>query len=63
MSPAYASQKTPGYIKHLKNIAVVGANGTIGSHIVSELLENNIFNITAITRAESKGVFADGVNK
>ncbi|KAH4854311.1 hypothetical protein HBH75_094380 [Parastagonospora nodorum] len=63
MAPAHASQQTPGHINHLKNIAVVGANGTIGSHIVSELLEKNIFNITAITRAESKGMFADGVSK
>lgn len=63
MAPAYASQQAPGYINHLKNVAIVGASGTIGSHIVSALLDKDLFNITAITRADSKATFPEGIKK
>jgi hypothetical protein len=45
----------------LKNVAVVGASGNVGTHITSALLAKNHFNITAITRAESKATFPSGV--
>jgi hypothetical protein len=48
----YQFSTCPGYINHLRNVAIVGASGTIGSHIVSALLKKGIFNVTAITRAE-----------
>ncbi|KAF1945544.1 NAD(P)-binding protein [Clathrospora elynae] len=46
---------------HLKNIAVVGASGNIGSYIVSALLAKRCFNVNAISRIESKATFANGV--
>jgi nucleoside-diphosphate-sugar epimerase len=45
----------------LKNIAVVGASGNVGSYIASALLAKNHFNVTAITRTESKATFPSGV--
>jgi hypothetical protein len=45
----------------LKNIAIVGASGNIGSHITSALLAKNRFTITAISRADSKATFAEGI--
>jgi hypothetical protein len=63
MASAYVSQQASGYINRLKNIAIVGASGTIGSHIVSALLAKKIFTVTAISRSESKGTFPGGVKK
>jgi hypothetical protein len=48
-------------MNHLKEIAIVGASGTIGSHIVSALLAKKNFNITAISHTDSKGIFPPGV--
>jgi hypothetical protein len=62
MATSYASQQAAGFVNRLKNIAIVGANGTIGSHIVSALLAKKTFNITAITRAESTSTFTKDVN-
>jgi hypothetical protein len=62
MATSYASRQAAGFVNRLKNIAIVGANGTIGSPIVSALLSKKTFNITAITRAGSTGTFAKGIN-
>jgi hypothetical protein len=61
MTTMYSSQQPSGFSNRLKNIAVVGASGTIGSHIVSALLSRNQFNITAITRSNSNGTFPKGI--
>jgi hypothetical protein len=61
MATTYASQQPSGFNNRLENIAVVGASGTIGTHIVSALLTQKIFNITAITRNDSKSTFPQGV--
>ncbi|KAJ4377478.1 hypothetical protein N0V83_000303 [Neocucurbitaria cava] len=45
----------------IKNIAIVGASGNIGSQIATALLAKGQFNITAISRAESKGTFPQGI--
>ncbi|KAB2110756.1 hypothetical protein AG0111_0g884 [Alternaria gaisen] len=45
----------------LKNIAVVGASGNVGTHITSALLAKTHFNVTAITRTDSKATFPPGV--
>ncbi|KAH7166518.1 hypothetical protein EDB81DRAFT_853144 [Dactylonectria macrodidyma] len=44
----------------IQNVAVVGASGTLGTEIVKELLDAG-FNVTAITRNESKATFPDKV--
>jgi hypothetical protein len=56
MATQYASLQ-PSKSNRLKNIAIVGASGNVGSHIVSALVERNECNITAIARTDSKGSF------
>lgn len=45
----------------LKNIAIVGAGGNIGSYILSALLSNPHFNITALTRTDSTATFPPSI--
>ncbi|KAI4600105.1 hypothetical protein KJ359_001207 [Pestalotiopsis sp. 9143b] len=47
--------------KPLENVAIVGATGHVGQFLLSALLENGKHNITALTRAETKGVLPQGV--
>lgn len=61
MALRYASQQASGFVNHIKNIAIVGASGNSGSYMVSALLAKKTFNITAISRADSKGSFPNGV--
>ncbi|KAI9042810.1 aromatic alcohol reductase [Aspergillus affinis] len=44
-----------------KNIAIVGASGSIGKIILNGLIESSQFSITAITRKESEATFPAGV--
>ncbi|KAL1960765.1 hypothetical protein VTO42DRAFT_6595 [Malbranchea cinnamomea] len=46
---------------HIKNIAIVGATGTVGRHIVDELLKTGKHEVTAITRHDSKTIMTEGV--
>ncbi|KAF1848121.1 NAD(P)-binding protein [Cucurbitaria berberidis CBS 394.84] len=46
---------------HVKKIAIVGAGGNVGSHLVTALLGKHRFDITAISRAESKASFPEGI--
>ncbi|KAK8034554.1 hypothetical protein PG993_009549 [Apiospora rasikravindrae] len=48
-------------MSHVKNIAIVGATGTVGSYIVDELLKAGKHQVTAITRHDSTAVIPDGV--
>ncbi|KAH8731797.1 hypothetical protein GQ44DRAFT_755189 [Phaeosphaeriaceae sp. PMI808] len=61
MSSSYVSDQPSGFTNHIKNIAIVGASGTIGSQIVSALLAKKQFNITALSRANSKCTFPGDV--
>lgn len=45
----------------IKNIAIVGGSGQIGSVIVDNLLKADRFKVTAVTRPDSKSKFPDGV--
>ncbi|CAO2647206.1 Nn.00g081280.m01.CDS01 [Neocucurbitaria sp. VM-36] len=47
--------------KQGRNIAIVGASGTIGSHTLSAILETGIHTVTAISRGESNATFPAGV--
>ncbi|KAF7546251.1 hypothetical protein G7Z17_g8571 [Cylindrodendrum hubeiense] len=44
-----------------KNIAIVGASGTVGRIILDGLIASSKFNITAISRQDSSAVFPTGV--
>ncbi|KAF7533584.1 hypothetical protein G7054_g6947 [Neopestalotiopsis clavispora] len=48
-------------MSHLKNIAIVGATGSVGKFIVDALLKTGKHNVTAITRVDSKAVMPQGV--
>lgn len=61
MSPQYAKDQPAGFSNHIKNIAVVGATGSVGQYIVDALSKGGKHNVTAITRAESKNKMPDGV--
>ncbi|KFY18450.1 hypothetical protein V493_08614 [Pseudogymnoascus sp. VKM F-4281 (FW-2241)] len=45
----------------LKNIAIIGASGSIGKIILDGLAESSKFNITVISRKESNAIFPPGV--
>ena len=45
----------------LKNIAIVGASGTLGTPVLSALLASNIHNITVVARRESTATFPSSV--
>jgi uncharacterized protein YbjT (DUF2867 family) len=44
-----------------KNIAVAGAAGDLGSAVFKRLVDSNKFNLTVLTRADSKSTFPKGV--
>ncbi|KAK8012545.1 hypothetical protein PG991_009920 [Apiospora marii] len=46
---------------HVKNIAIVGVTGTVGSYIVDELLKAGKHQVTAITRQNSTATIPEGV--
>ncbi|KAL4863330.1 hypothetical protein BDV12DRAFT_177573 [Aspergillus spectabilis] len=45
----------------LKNIALIGASGSIGQILLSTLLDSSDFNVTVITRSSSETSFPPGV--
>lgn len=45
----------------LKNVVVIGASGNLGKPIVHALLEAGTFNVSALTRVESKSTFPSKV--
>ncbi|KXT15228.1 hypothetical protein AC579_1378 [Pseudocercospora musae] len=46
---------------YIKNVAVVGASGNSGSHMVKELLATGKHTVTAISRVDSKNKLPEGV--
>ena len=41
----------------VQNVAILGASGSLGSHITNALLKTGRFTVTAISREESKATF------
>ena len=62
MAQRYAKDQPAGFNNHVRNIAIVGATGSVGEHLTKHLLKTGKHNITAITRANSKSEMPDGVN-
>ena len=48
-------------MSHLKNIAIAGASGNAGRHIIEALLASGNFNVTAVTRGQSSSTFPTAV--
>lgn len=63
MAKQYASDQPQGFNNHVKNIAVVGAGGTIGSYIVNSLIAQGKHKVTAITRPDSKSSLPAGIRE
>ena len=61
MSPQYVKDQPAGFSNHIKNIAIVGATGSVGEPITEYLLKGGKHVVTAITRADSKSKMPDGV--
>nr|POF22107.1 hypothetical protein CFP56_36194 [Quercus suber] len=57
----YLNSQPSGFNNHVKNVAIVGASGTIGKHIVKALLEQGKHTVTAISRANSTTDLPNGV--
>jgi len=57
----YAKDQPVGFTNHIERVAIVGAGGHVGSHIVEELLKTGKHTVTALTRADSKSTFPKGV--
>ncbi|KAF4618135.1 hypothetical protein G7Y89_g14973 [Cudoniella acicularis] len=61
MTQQYANNQPAGFQNHIKNIAIVGAGGNLGSHIIASLLAKGEHTITILTRPESTSVFPTGI--
>ncbi|CAK7204610.1 hypothetical protein SEUCBS139899_007368 [Sporothrix eucalyptigena] len=59
----YAKDLPAGFKNRIEKVAIVGASGYIGKYFTRELLKTGKHTITALTRADSKNVIPEGVNK
>ncbi|KAJ5505996.1 hypothetical protein LT330_001392 [Penicillium expansum] len=57
----YAKDQPAGFKNAIERIAIVGAGGTIGSHIVAALLKTGKHTVTALSRKDSSNKLAEGV--
>ncbi|KAF5660098.1 NAD(P)-binding domain-containing protein [Fusarium heterosporum] len=60
--PKYADTQSAAF-STIQRVAIVGAAGTIGSHILAALLRTGKHNITVLTRKDSTNNFPEGVLK
>lgn len=47
----------------IKNVALIGANGKIGPHVLKALQDSETFKVTVLTRASSKSTYPSSVNQ
>lgn len=59
--PGYAKSQPAGFKNAIERVAIVGAGGTVGSHIVGALLKTGKHTVTAVTRKESSNQLPKGV--
>ncbi|KAK2813637.1 hypothetical protein FQN50_000034 [Emmonsiellopsis sp. PD_5] len=59
--PKYAKDQPAGFKNVIERVAIVGAGGTIGSHITAALLSTGKHTITALTRADSPNKLPPGI--
>ncbi|KAK0111104.1 hypothetical protein ONS95_001481 [Cadophora gregata] len=57
MAQQFAKNQPSGFNNHIKNVALVGAGGTLGSHILNSLLSTDKHHITILTRPSSTSTF------
>ncbi|GKZ73345.1 hypothetical protein AnigIFM50267_010029 [Aspergillus niger] len=57
----YAKDQPAGFKNSIERVAIVGAGGTVGLNIVTELLKTGKHTVTALTRADSTNIIPEGV--
>ncbi|KAF5549514.1 NAD(P)-binding domain-containing protein [Fusarium mexicanum] len=57
----YARNQPAGFKNAIERVAIVGAGGTIGSHITAALLQNGRHTVKALTRKDSSNQLPEGV--
>ncbi|KAL1845849.1 hypothetical protein Plec18167_009247 [Paecilomyces lecythidis] len=59
--PEYAKDQPAGFKNAIERVAIVGAGGTVGSHLVAALLKTGKHTVTALTRKDSSNKLSEGV--
>ncbi|CAM1504855.1 Fc.00g024460.m01.CDS01 [Cosmosporella sp. VM-42] len=59
--PKYANNQPVGLKNAIERVAIVGAGGTIGSHITAALLKTGKHSVKALTRKDSSNNLPEGV--
>ncbi|KAH7142586.1 putative isoflavone reductase family protein [Dactylonectria estremocensis] len=57
----YARSQPVGFKNAIERVAIVGAGGTIGSHITAALLQTGKHSVRALTRKDSSNTLPEGV--
>ncbi|EPS25345.1 hypothetical protein PDE_00278 [Penicillium oxalicum 114-2] len=57
----YAKNRPAGFKNAVEKVAIVGAGGTVGKHIVAALLQTGQHTITALTRQGSSNKLPEGI--
>ncbi|RAK99964.1 aromatic alcohol reductase [Aspergillus ibericus CBS 121593] len=60
--PRYAKDQPAGFTNTIERVAIVGAGGTIGTHITTALLATGLHTITALTRPTSTTKLPPGIH-
>ncbi|KZF26454.1 NAD(P)-binding protein [Xylona heveae TC161] len=61
MMSKYAKSQSVGFKNTIERVAIVGAGGTIGTHITNALLKTGRHKVTALSRKDSGNKLPDGV--
>ncbi|KAK5065002.1 hypothetical protein LTR84_000837 [Exophiala bonariae] len=61
MSTQYANMQPSGFSNRVRNIAIVGAGGSVGSYVARALLGTSQHVVTALSRKDSKNKLPAGV--
>ncbi|KAF4767024.1 hypothetical protein N7455_011290 [Penicillium solitum] len=61
MPVRYAQDQPEGFTNRIENVAIVGAGGSVGRHLIDQLLKNGKHIVTAITRPSSTNQMPEGV--
>ncbi|KAJ5933142.1 hypothetical protein N7516_007631 [Penicillium verrucosum] len=61
MAVRYAKDQPEGFNNRIENVAIVGAGGSVGRHLIAQLLQNGKHIVTAITRPSSTNQMPEGV--
>ncbi|KAL4802423.1 hypothetical protein BDV18DRAFT_61803 [Aspergillus unguis] len=58
---SYAKDQPAGFTNAIEKVAIVGAGGTVGSHLVAALLKTGKHTVTALSRKDSANKLPEGV--